>query len=335
MRIGTGYTHIDFANTPKRECVFENPVICIQQGDIWNTDGSVKVLEEAHKRNKPALILADDISGQMLETMLLNANKKKSGDPKGVACCAVRTPGGIEHRELLKDIAAMLNTEIIGPDTGLKINNVPMSIMGTCNKVVIDRESSTFYFTPCERLKNRIAELRAQYEAETDFDRKKSLHGRIAKLTSGMAIIKIGSISDTEKKERFDRADDAVNAVRCALEEGYLPGGGLSYIHASNVLDMDIPGERVLFYALQEITIRILRNAGIDDIFIQKILEDTISENRLWNGYDINSDIMQDYDFKKAGVLDPAKVVRTVVQHASKIAGNLILTSGFISHSID
>jgi len=329
MQFDRGYLSPYFITDPDRmECVLENPVILLHEKKISNLREFLPLLENVAKMGKPLLVIAEEVEGEALATLVVNKLKGT------FACAAVKAPGfGDRRKAMLEDIAVLTGGKVITEDIGVKLENVTIDWLGEANKVVIDKDNTTVVEGKgqSEDVQARIKQIRTQIEETTsDYDREK-LQERLAKLVGGVALIKVGAATETELKEKKARVEDAMHATKAAVEEGIVPGGGVALLRSQKVLeklniegDMNI-GVNIVKRCIEEPLRQIANNAGHEgSIVVEKVkeMEKDSGFNALTEKYE---------DLVKAGVLDPAKVVRTALQNAASIAGLLLTTEGLIS----
>src|SRR5213075_1131375 len=329
MQFDRGYLSPYFVTDPERmECVLENPVILIHEKKISSMKDLLPVLEQVARLGRPLLIIAEDIEGEALATLVVN---KLRGT---LQAAAVKAPGfGDRRKAMLEDIATLTGGRAITEDLGIKLENIKLDDLGKAKKVTIDKDNTTIVEGSGVQsaIEGRVKQIRSQIEETTsDYDREK-LQERLAKLVGGVAVIKVGAATETEMKEKKARVEDALHATRAAVEEGIVPGGGVALIRASKVLEgLKLGGDQqigvnIIRRAIEEPMRWIATNAGLEgSIVVQKVREmkDTEGFNALTDTYE---------DLVKAGVIDPAKVVRSALQNASSIASLLLTTEALIS----
>ncbi|HET9191864.1 MAG TPA: chaperonin GroEL [Vicinamibacterales bacterium] len=328
MQFDRGYLSAYFVTDPERmEAVLENAVILIHEKRISSMQDLLPVLELVARAGRPLLIIAEDIEGDALATLVVN---KLRGTIK---VAAVKAPGfGDRRKEMLEDIAVLTNGKALTEDLGLKLENMTLEDLGQARKITIDKDNTTIVEgagTPAS-VAGRVKQLRTQIEDTTsDYDREK-LQERLAKLVGGVAIIKVGAATETEMKEKKARVEDAMHATKAAVEEGIVAGGGVALLRASAVLDqLSVAGEEqvgvnIIRRAIEEPMRWIAANAGHEgSIVVQRVKEMTDNEG-------FNAQTEQYEDLVAAGVIDPAKVVRSALQHAASIASLLLTTEAVI-----
>ncbi|GGF04884.1 60 kDa chaperonin 1 [Aliidongia dinghuensis] len=331
MQFDRGYVSPYFVtNAEKMRAELEEPYILIHEKKLSGLQALLPVLEGVVQSGKPLLIIAEDIEGEALATLVVN---KLRG---GLKVAAVKAPGfGDRRKAMLEDIAILTDGQLISEELGIKLESVTLDMLGRAKKIMIDKENTTIVDGAGEKaaIEGRIAQIRAQVEETTsDYDREK-LQERLAKLAGGVAVIRVGGATEIEVKERKDRVDDALHATRAAVEEGILPGGGVALLRASKATEGVAPenddqkaGVAIVRRALQMPARQIAENAGADgSIIVGKLLELTDYD---W-GYNAATGEYQ--DLVAAGVIDPVKVVRTALQDAASIAGLLITTEALVA----
>ena len=331
MQFDRGYLSPYFVTDGEKMRVdLENPYILLHEKKLSNLKSLLPVLEAVAQSGKPLLIIAEDVEGEALATLVVN---KLRG---GLKIAAVKAPGfGDRRKAMLEDIAALTGGQVISEDVGIKLENVTIDMLGTSKKVTVTKDHTTVIDGAGDKsaIASRVAQIRQQIEETTsDYDREK-LQERLAKLSGGVAVIKVGGATEIEVKERKDRVDDALNATRAAVEEGILPGGGTALLRASKILeavkgqndDQDI-GINIVRKAIQTPVRRIASNAGQDGSVVALRVNE--SENYAF-GYDAQNNVYSDL-FEK-GIIDPTKVVRTALQDAASVAGLLITTEAMVA----
>ncbi|HXV82242.1 MAG TPA: chaperonin GroEL [Candidatus Binatia bacterium] len=329
MRFDRGYLSPYFVTDPERmECVYEDAYLLIHEKKISSMKDLLPVLENVAKTGKPLLIIAEEIEGEALATLVVN---KIRGTLK---VAAVKAPGfGDRRKAMLEDIAILTNGKMIAEELGIKLENVTLKDLGQAKRVIVDKDNTTVVEGAGKKsgIEGRIAQIRAQIEETTsDYDREK-LQERLAKLAGGVAVVKVGAATEVEMKEKKARVEDALHATRAAVEEGIVPGGGVALIRASaglgslRVSDDEKVGVRIVQKALEEPARWIAANAGADGA----VVLDKIKTGKGAFGFNAAT---EDYeDLVKAGILDPTKVVRTALQNAASVAGLLITTEAMIA----
>ena len=329
MQFDRGYLSPYFVTDVERmEVVLEDAYLLLSEKKIANMKDLLPVLEAIARSGKPLLIIAEDIEGEALATLVVN---RARGTLK---CAAVKAPGfGDRRKEMLKDIAVLTGAQLISEDLGLKLENVTISDLGTVKSIRIDKDSTTLVDGGGDSaaIKSREGEIRIQIENTTsDYDREK-LQERLAKLAGGVAVIKVGAATETAMKEKKARVEDALHATRAAVEEGIVPGGGVALLRAQHVLDglkvsdEEAVGVRIIRRAIEEPLRQIVANAGLEgSIVVQKVREGSGNF-----GYNARTD---EYgDMVAAGVIDPAKVVRTALQNAASVAALMLTTEALVA----
>jgi chaperonin GroEL len=320
-----GYLSPYFVTDPeKMEAVLEDPYILIHDKKVSAMKELLPLLEQVAQNGKPMLLIAEDVEGEALATLVVN---KLRGTLKVVA---VKAPGfGDRRKEMLRDIAVLTGGQIISEELGLKLENVTLEGLGRAKRVVIDKDNTTIIDGKgkAEEVQGRIAELRSAIEKSTsDYDSEK-LQERLAKLAGGVAIINVGAATETEMKEKKARVEDALHATRAAVEEGIVPGGGVALLRAQSALDRikgtedEKTGVAIIRRALEEPIRLIAENAGAEGSIVVSRVKESKDKNF---GYNAATDTYE--DLVKAGVIDPTKVTRTALQNAASIAGLLLTT---------
>lgn len=331
MQFDRGYLSPYFVTNPEKMVVeLENPYILLNEKKLSNLQAMLPVLEAVVQSGRPLLIVAEDVEGEALATLVVN---KLRG---GLKVAAVKAPGfGDRRKAMLEDMAILTGGTVISEDLGIKLETVTLDMLGTAKKVRISKDDTTLIDGAGKKadIDGRIAQIKAQIaETSSDYDKEK-LQERLAKLAGGIAVIRVGGASEVEVKERKDRVDDAYHATKAAVEEGIVPGGGTALLFASRAIEAikgDNPDQQagidIIRRALQAPIRQIVENAGKEgSIIVGKVLEQK-SETF---GYDAQKD--EYTDLVKAGIIDPVKVVRVALQNASSVAGIMITTEAMIS----
>jgi chaperonin GroEL len=330
MQFDRGYLSAYFVTDPDRmECVLENAFILIHEKKISTMKDLLPLLEQVAKMGRPLLIIAEDVEGEALATLVVN---KLRGT---LQVAAVKAPGfGDRRKAMLEDIAILTGGKSITEDLGIKLENVRVEDLGKAKKVVIDKDNSTIVEGSGKRgeIEARVKQLRTQIEETTsDYDREK-LQERLAKLVGGVAVIKVGAATETEMKEKKARVEDAMHATRAAVEEGIVPGGGVAFIRALPALEKlklehdEQIGVNIVKRALEEPLRMIASNAGHEGAVVIGKVKESKEPNY---GFDAAS---EEYtDMISAGILDPAKVTRTALQNAASISGLMLTTEALVS----
>jgi len=331
MQFDRGYLSPYFITNPDKMTVeLDNPYILIHEKKLSNLQSMLPVLEAAVQSGRPLLIIAEDIEGEALATLVVN---KLRG---GLKVAAVKAPGfGDRRKAMLQDIAILTKGEMISEDLGIKLENVTLGMLGEAKRVTIDKDNTTIVDGAGDEgdIKARVGEIRTQIDnTSSDYDREK-LQERLAKLAGGVAVIKVGGATEVEVKERKDRVDDALHATRAAVEEGILPGGGIALLRALKSLeglkaanDDQQSGIDIVRRALRAPARQIAENAGEDGAYIVGKLLEGDDYN-----HGFNAATGEYEDLVKSGVIDPAKVVRTALQDAASVASLLITTEALVA----
>ncbi|HEX2876101.1 MAG TPA: chaperonin GroEL [Polyangiaceae bacterium] len=329
MQFDRGYLSPYFVTDPERmEASLEDAYVLLSEKKIANMKDLLPVLEAIARSQKPLLIIAEDIEGEALATLVVN---KLRGT---LNCAAVKAPGfGDRRKEMLKDIAILTGGQVIAEELGLKLENVTITDLGQVKRVKIDKDNTTLVdgAGSKDKIKGRQQEIRTQIEAtSSDYDREK-LQERLAKLVGGVAVIKVGAATEVEMKEKKARVEDALHATRAAVEEGIVPGGGVALIRAQKALDglkVDAEqefGVRIIRRSIEEPLRQIVANAGEEgSIIVQKVKEGT-------GNYGFNAATSKYEDLVAAGVIDPVKVVRSALQNAASVASLMLTTEALIA----
>ncbi|WP_349359597.1 chaperonin GroEL [Stappia sp.] len=331
MQFDRGYLSPYFVtNAEKMIADLEKPYILLHEKKLSNLQAMLPILESVVQSSRPLLIIAEDVEGEALATLVVN---KLRG---GLKIAAVKAPGfGDRRKAMLEDIAVLTGGTVISEDLGIKLENVTLDMLGTAEKVEITKETTTIVdgAGAKEDIEGRVAQIKAQIEETTsDYDREK-LQERLAKLAGGVAVIRVGGATEVEVKEKKDRVDDALNATRAAVEEGIVPGGGTALLRAKKAVEgltSDNPdimaGIKIVLRALEAPIRQIAENAGVEgSIVVGKILENP-DEN-----FGFNAQSEEYVDMIAAGIIDPTKVVRTALQDAASVAGLLITTEAMVA----
>ncbi|MBR3665187.1 MAG: chaperonin GroEL [Desulfovibrio sp.] len=325
MRFDRGYLSPYFVtNAEKMLCEIENPYILCSEKKISSMKDMLPILEQVAKVNRPLMIIAEDVEGEALATLVVN---KLRG---ALQVVAVKAPGfGDRRKAMLQDIAILTGGNVASEDTGTKLENLTLSDLGTAKRVRIDKDNSTIIDGngDSEAIKARVKQIRAQVEDSTsDYDREK-LQERLAKLVGGVAVVRVGAATEVEMKEKKDRVEDALNATRAAVEEGIVPGGGTALIRVAKVLadirpadDDELSGVEIVRRAIEEPLRQIAHNAGFEgSVVVEKVRAGK-------DGFGFNAATGEYEDLLKAGVIDPKKVTRTALQNAASVASLLLTT---------
>jgi len=332
MEFDRGYLSPYFiTNSDKMVCELDDPYILIHEKKLSNLQAMLPVLESVVQSGKPLLIIAEDVEGEALATLVVN---KLRG---GLKVAAVKAPGfGDRRKAMLQDIAVLTGGQVVSEELGIKLDNVTIDMLGKAKRVSITKDDTTIVDGAGDKadIEARVQQIRAQIEETTsDYDREK-LQERLAKLAGGVAVLRVGGASEMEVKERKDRVDDALNATRAAVEEGIVAGGGVALLRAVNAITVEgenadqNAGIKIVRRALQEPIRQIAENAGVEgSIVVGKVLE---KNDPAW-GY--NAALDEYMDLVEAGVIDPAKVVRTALQDAASVAALMVTTEAGVAES--
>ncbi len=329
MQFDRGYTSPYFVTDPERmEVVLEEPLILINEKKISSMKDLLPILEQIAKMGKPLLIIAEDVEGEALATLVVN---KLRGTLK---VCAVKAPGfGDRRKAMLQDIAILTGGQVISEDLGIKLENVTLNDLGRAKTIRIDKDNTTIVDGGGTRdgIEGRVKQIRAQIEETTsDYDREK-LQERLAKLVGGVAVIKVGAATETEMKEKKARVEDALNATRAAVEEGIVPGGGVALLRCLPALDAmkvegeDVYGVNIIKRALEEPVRQIVNNAGQEgSVVVERLKHES-------GAFGFNAETEVYEDLTAAGVIDPTKVVRFALQNAASVASLLLTTEAMVA----
>ena len=334
MQFDRGYLSPYFiTNAEKMVAELEDPYILIHEKKLSSLQAMLPILEAVVQTGKPLLIIAEDVEGEALATLVVN---KLRG---GLKIAAVKAPGfGDRRKAMLEDIAVLTAGQTISEDLGIKLENVTLDMLGRAKRVRIEKENTTIIDGAGKKadIEARVAQIKAQIEETTsDYDREK-LQERLAKLAGGVAVIRVGGATEVEVKEKKDRVDDALNATRAAVEEGIVPGGGTALLRAKAAvakLTTDNPdvqaGINIVLRALEAPIRQIAENAGVEgSIVVGKINDNTKSDT-----FGFNAQTEEFVDMLQAGIVDPAKVVRTALQDAASVAGLLVTTEAMVAEA--
>jgi chaperonin GroEL len=329
MQFDRGYLSPYFVtDAEKMEVHLDEPYILLNEKKISVMKDMIPILEQIAKMGKPLLIIAEEVEGEALATLVVN---KLRGTLK---CAAAKAPGfGDRRKAMLEDIGILTGGQVISEDLGLKLENVTLNDLGTAKRVTLDKDNTTIVDGGGSRkaLEGRVKQIRAQIEETTsDYDREK-LQERLAKLIGGVAVINVGAATETEMKEKKDRVEDALNATRAAVEEGIVPGGGVAYVRALKGLEkLQLSGEEqmgvnIIKRALEEPVRQIANNAGFEgSVVMQKVMEGK-------GAYGFNAEKGVYEDLMEAGIIDPTKVARFALQNATSVAGLLLTTEAMVA----
>ncbi len=330
MQFDRGYLSPYFVTDPERmEAVLEDAIILIYEKKLSAMKDMLPLLEQVARTGKQFLIIAEDVEGEALATLVVN---KLRGTLKATA---VKAPGfGDRRKAMLDDIATLTGGKAITEDLGIKLENIKIEDLGKAKKVVVDKDNTTIIdgAGKASAIEGRIKQIRAQIEETTsDYDKEK-LQERLAKLAGGVAIIKVGAATETAMKEKKARVEDALNATRAAVEEGIVPGGGVALLRAATAVDKlklegdEAVGARIVRRALEEPIRQIVENAGLEaSVIVEKVKNETV----VARGFDADS--MEYVDMIQAGIIDPTKVERVALQNAASIASLLLTTEALIT----
>jgi chaperonin GroEL len=329
MQFDRGYLSPYFVTDPERmEVVMENSLILIHEKKISNLKDLLPILEQIAKMGKPLLVIAEEVEGEALATLVVN---KLRGT---LSTASVKAPGfGDRRKEMLQDIAVLTGGAVVSEELGIKLENIKLEDLGKAKKVVIDKENTTLIegAGSQKEIEGRIKQIRTQIEETTsDYDKEK-LQERLAKLAGGVAIIKVGAATEIAMKEKKARVEDALNATRAAVEEGIVPGGGVAFLRAAMTIDhLKLKGDEkvggdIVRRALEEPIRQIAENAGVEgSIVVQKVRENN-------GAYGFNAETESYEDLMASGIIDPTKVTRIALQNASSIASLMITTEALVT----
>lgn len=325
MQFDRGYLSAYFmTDTEKMECVMENPYILIYDKKISNLKSFLPILEPAVQSGRPLLVIAEDVEGEVMTTLVVNRLRSQ------LKICAVKAPGfGDRRKAMLEDIAVLTGGVVISEEKDLTLDQATLEMLGSCDKVVVSKDNTTIVngHGQTELIKNRINVIKNEIANTTsDYDKEK-LQERLAKLSGGVAVLYVGAPSEVEMKEKKDRVDDALCATRAAIEEGIIPGGGVAYIRAISALEGleganadETTGINIVKRAIEEPLRQIVENAGLEgSVVVEKVRQ---GENDF--GYNAREDKYE--NMKASGIIDPAKVTRVALENAASIAGMFLTT---------
>ena len=331
MQFDRGYLSPYFVTDPERmECTLEDCYILLNEKKISSMKDMLPLLEQVAKTGKPFLVLAEDVEGEALATLVVN---RLRGTLQG---CSVKAPGfGDRRKAMLDDIAILTGGKVISEDLGIKLENVQLKDLGQAKKITIDKDNTTIIEGAGKSadIAGRVKQIRAQIEeTSSDYDREK-LQERLAKIVGGVAVIKVGAATEIELKEKKARVEDAMHATKAAAEEGIVPGGGVAYLHAIKALEKtklkdedEQIGVNIIKRALEEPLRQIVHNAGHEGAIVVAKIRDSKNPNF---GFNADTDVYE--DLVEAGVIDPTMVARTALENAASIAGLLLTTEALIT----
>ena len=331
MQFDRGYLSPYFVTNPdKMTCEYENPYIMLYDQKISNLQPMISILEAVVQTGRPLLIIAEDIEGEALATLVVNRIRG------GLKVCAVKAPGfGDRRKAMLQDIAILTGGQVISEELGMKIENVTLDMLGTAKKIEVNKDDTTIVDGAGEKdlIAARAAQIRKEIaDTTSDYDREK-LQERLAKISGGVAVLRVGGASEVEVKEKKDRIDDALNATRAAVKEGVVAGGGCALIYSSGALNKLTPANQdqkvgidIIRKAIQAPLRQIAENAGVDGAVVAGKLMESKDTN-----FGYNAQTGEYTDMVKAGIIDPTKVVRTALQDAASVGGLLITTEAMIT----
>jgi chaperonin GroEL len=329
MQFDKGYlSPYMITDAERMEAVLDDPYILIANQKIGAVKDLLPILEQVIQAGRPLLIVAEDVEGEALATIVVN---KLRGTFSAVA---VKAPGfGDRRKRMLEDIAVLTGGEVITEEMGLKLENTKLSQLGRARKVVVDKDATTIIDGAGESdaIKARIKQLKGEIEnTDSDFDREK-LQERLAKLSGGVAVVKVGAATETEMKEKKHRVEDALQATRAALEEGIVPGGGVALLQAGDSIKLDSleaderTGASIIARALEEPVRQLANNAGLEG----SVVVNTIRAGK--QGFGLNVDTGEQEDLVKSGIIDPTMVTRSALQNAASIAKNILTTEAIVA----
>jgi len=332
MQFDKGYISPYFVTEKEdMEAILEDALILLYEKKLSNMKDLLPLLEKIAQRGKPLLVIAEDVEGEALATLVVN---KLRGT---LAVCAVKAPGfGDRRKAMMEDIAVLTGGKLISEDLGIKLENVKVEDLGHAKRIVVDKESTTLVEAPGKRrpeIQGRIAAIKKEIEETTsDYDREK-LQERLAKLAGGVAIINVGAATETEMKEKKARVEDALHATRAAVEEGIVPGGGVAYLRCIPTLEKlleTLPsdekvGVSIVKRALEQPLRTLCENAGVEG----SVIVQHVKKEKKFTGYDVDKEVY--VDMFEAGIIDPTKVARTALQNAASVAGLLLTTEALVT----
>lgn len=334
MQFDRGYLSPYFVTDSERmECVLDDPYILINEKKISAMKDLLPILEQIAKSGRPFVIIAEEVEGEALATLVVN---KLRGT---LNCCSVKAPGfGDRRKAMLEDIAVLTGGQVISEDIGIKLESITLNDLGRAKRITIDKDNTIVVDGGGSKsdIEKRVKQIRAQVEESTsDYDKEK-LQERLAKLIGGVAVINVGAATETEMKEKKARVEDALHATRAAVEEGIVSGGGVALLRASKHIDKlegadrdEIAGAKIIKRAVQEPLRMISENAGVEG----SIVIDRVLNNEGPFGYNAAQDKYE--DLIKAGIIDPTKVERTALQNAASVASLMLTTEAMIADAPD
>ncbi|MDW8470103.1 MAG: chaperonin GroEL [Burkholderiales bacterium] len=335
MQFDRGYLSPYFINNPEKQiCVLEDPYILLHDKKISSIRELLPILEQVAKAGKPLLVIAEEVEGEALATLVVN-------NIRGILkACAVKAPGfGDRRKAMLEDMAILTGGTVISEELGLKLENASLKDLGRCKKVEVAKEETTLIDGAGDKkqIEGRVKQIRVQIEeATSDYDKEK-LQERVAKLAGGVAVIKVGAATEVEMKEKKARVEDALHATRAAVEEGIVPGGGVAYLRARQALEGKLKGEnhdqdagiKIVMRALEEPLRQIVANAGAEpSVVLNKVLEGK-------GNFGFNAQTEEYGDMMQMGVIDPTKVVRFALQNAASVAGLMLTTDAMVAELVE
>jgi chaperonin GroEL len=329
MQFDRGYLSPYFVTDPERmECSLENPYVLLFEKKISNMKDLLPVLETVARSGKPLLIVAEDVEGEALATLVVN---KLRGT---LSVCAVKAPGfGDRRKAMLQDIAVLTGGQLISEDLGIKLENITVKDLGSAKRITVDKDNTTIVDGAGKKkdIDGRVHQIRAQIETTTsDYDREK-LQERLAKLVGGVAVVRVGAATESEMKEKKARVEDALHATRAAIEEGVVPGGGVALLRAGKALEkLKLEGDEqfgvnIIRRAIEEPLRQIVSNSGLD----ASIVLDKVRDLKGSNGFNARTEKYE--DLVESGVMDPTKVVRTALQNAASVASLMLTTDAMVA----